>query len=1061
MRPIKLALQYFGPYEQTTVDFERFTESKLFLITGDTGAGKTTMFDGMTYALFGEGTSERKPEEMRSEFAPTTAETVVTFWFEHNGRYYRISRKPTQQLKKKRGAKSDDDTTERKAEVSLTEVDETLQVPIAAMGEKIPVVRDAIQELLHLNADQFRKIILLPQNQFREFLAAQSDDKMTILRSLFGTEVFNQFTESLKEQQKETLKQVTNLETQRDVALSQIAWDDPAIADSAPTAVEKITALTAYIARLTDIVTARETEKATATTAVAQSQERVKAAEQLHRQFELLAENTAKQQLLDEQADQINEQRQQATLLQWGNQQQSIVNDVTRYEEQLARVATELTQLATREAATTHSLSEAAATKTELLTQAADIKTAEARLTRITRTLLPNAQRLAMLITQATQLAQQRQTRQTNEAQLTTQLAELTAKEVELQTSLATVASVSSSREQLLVFATQADELQRTDERLQQAEKKIAQQADNLMRVTRQLDTAKANLKDIVAMREAKATLRRELMIKQLHSELKIGEACMVCGQIYTGEGADPHVGSTSYAEIKVAMAAVDEAETAEQQAIATEASLTTDATQTKQQYDTLAKQLASERDGFASEYNQLFTAWATVFPNNLLPDTYDTSTVQTVIAQVRQHLSDQVTKQEQLTATLATLTEEIASVKTNLARTQTQLSGITTQLAENDSEQHDLNSDGQLTIVSDYEVEQQALTEKIATYQQAVQSADEKIRSAEQTQQELSQRRLVLNQEQNSYQTALDEAKGRLGIAITDGPVADEQALQALLDRIQNQPDELIQLERQLAAYDTQRKTVATAIAQSQALTAGQERPDLSQLQAELTQKQTALAEATERLNKAEWLLEALQQQQTTILKLQTDIDAITAKSADLIKLTQAVDGNNLLHLRLEPYVLRSFLYEVLTYANEHYIGTLSGGRYQFVLSSRQAGRANQNGLDIDIYDQDGGKVRSTSTLSGGESFIAALSIALSMAEIVQRRAGGAKIDALFIDEGFGSLDSNTLNQALEALSMVEQSGRLIGVISHVESMKRQIQQQMVVTKLGDGRSRLTYRMV
>ncbi|KIU22393.1 AAA family ATPase [Weissella cibaria] len=1061
MRPIKLALQYFGPYEQTTVDFERFTESKLFLITGDTGAGKTTMFDGMTYALFGEGTSERKPEEMRSEFAPITVETAVTFWFEHNGRYYRISRKPTQQLKKKRGAKSDDDTTERKAEVSLTEVDETLQVPIAAMGEKIPVVRDAIQELLHLNADQFRKIILLPQNQFREFLAAQSDDKMTILRSLFGTEVFNQFTESLKEQQKETLKQVTNLETQRDVALSQIAWDDPAIADSAPTAVEKITALTAYIARLTDIVTARETEKAMATTAVAQSQERVKTAEQLNRQFELLAENTAKQQLLDEQADQINEQRQQATLLQWGNQQQSIVNDVTRYEEQLARVATELTQLATREAATTHSLSEAAATKTELLTQAADIETAEARLKRITRTLLPNAQRLAMLITQATQLAQQRQTLQTNEAQLTAQLAELTAKEVELQTSLATVASVSSSREQLLVFATQADELHRTDERLQQTEKKVAQQAENLMRVTRKLDTAKANLQDVIAMREAKATLRRELMIKQLHSELKIGEVCMVCGQIYTGEGADPHVGSTSYAEIKVAMAAVDEAETAEQQAIATEASLTTDATQTKQQYDTLAKQLASERDGFASEYNQFFTAWATVFPNNLLPDKYDTSTVQTVIAQVRQHLSDQVTKQEQLTATLATVTEEIASVKTNLARTQTQLSGITTQLAENDSEQHELNSDGPLSTVSDYEVEQQALTEKIATYQQAVQSADEKIRSAEQTQQELSQRRLVLNQEQNTYQTALDEAKGRLGIAITDGPVVDEQALQALLDRIQNQPDELIQLERQLAAYDTERKTVATAIAQSQALTAGQERPDLSQLQAELTQKQTASAEATERLNKAEWLLEALQQQQTTILKLQTDIDAITAKSADLIKLTQAVDGNNLLHLRLEPYVLRSFLYEVLTYANEHYIGTLSGGRYQFVLSSRQAGRANQNGLDIDIYDQDGVKVRSTSTLSGGESFIAALSIALSMAEIVQRRAGGAKIDALFIDEGFGSLDSNTLNQALEALSMVEQSGRLIGVISHVESMKRQIQQQMVVAKLGDGRSRLTYRMV
>ena len=121
---------------------------------------------------------------------------------------------------------------------------------------------------------------------------------------------------------------------------------------------------------------------------------------------------------------------------------------------------------------------------------------------------------------------------------------------------------------------------------------------------------------------------------------------------------------------------------------------------------------------------------------------------------------------------------------------------------------------------------------------------------------------------------------------------------------------------------------------------------------------------------------------------------------------------------------------------------------------SSQTVVGANQNGLDIDIYDQDAGKVRSTSTPSGGESFIAALGfIALSMAEVVQHRAGGAKIDALFIDEGFGSLDGTTLSQAMEALASVEQSGRLIGVISHVESMKQQIPQQMVVTKQGSGR--------
>jgi exonuclease SbcC len=176
-------------------------------------------------------------------------------------------------------------------------------------------------------------------------------------------------------------------------------------------------------------------------------------------------------------------------------------------------------------------------------------------------------------------------------------------------------------------------------------------------------------------------------------------------------------------------------------------------------------------------------------------------------------------------------------------------------------------------------------------------------------------------------------------------------------------------------------------------------------------------------------------------------------------LTLTQAVDGNNAKRLRLEPFILRRFLFDVLDYANHHYIGTLSGGRYQFILSDRQGGRSNQNGLDIDIYDQDGGKIRATSTLSGGESFISALSIALSMAEVVQRRAGGAKIDALFIDEGFGSLDERTLSQAMEALSLVEQSGRLVGIISHVTSMKQQIPQQLQVKKLGDGRSQLSLR--
>ena len=129
-----------------------------------------------------------------------------------------------------------------------------------------------------------------------------------------------------------------------------------------------------------------------------------------------------------------------------------------------------------------------------------------------------------------------------------------------------------------------------------------------------------------------------------------------------------------------------------------------------------------------------------------------------------------------------------------------------------------------------------------------------------------------------------------------------------------------------------------------------------------------------------------------------------------------------------LETFILRRFLYDVLEYANAHYMSVLSAGRYQFIFVRSTGWAANQNGLDIDIYDQDGGKIRTTVVHCLVVNHSLPHFQLHSMAEIVQHRAGGAKIDALFIDEGFGSLDEQTLSQAMEALSMVEQSGRLVG---------------------------------
>ena len=280
-------------------------------------------------------------------------------------------------------------------------------------------------------------------------------------------------------------------------------------------------------------------------------------------------------------------------------------------------------------------------------------------------------------------------------------------------------------------------------------------------------------------------------------------------------------------------------------------------------------------------------------------------------------------------------------------------------------------------------------------------------------------------------------------------------------MTHLQQNPDEINQLHDEIMAYQTSIKNLFSEVADLQHQIGNENHPDLEKLQGLVNEQQTFVEQQVADYTAKKAQLDQQIKIERSVQKLQDEWLAQQAAGKDLFALVQAVDGNNDKRLRLESFILRRFLYDVLEYANRHYIGVLSAGRYQFILSDRQVGRANQNGLDIDIYDQDGGKIRATSTLSGGESFIAALSIALSMAEIVQHRAGGAKIDALFIDEGFGSLDEQTLSQAMEALSMVEQSGRLVGIISHVTSMKQQIPQQLAVKKLGNGRSKLTMHML
>jgi DNA repair protein SbcC/Rad50 len=351
-------------------------------------------------------------------------------------------------------------------------------------------------------------------------------------------------------------------------------------------------------------------------------------------------------------------------------------------------------------------------------------------------------------------------------------------------------------------------------------------------------------------------------------------------------------------------------------------------------------------------------------------------------------------------------------------------------------------------------------LNQIVATYQQRLEAAQATV--------QISQLTL------SKHQTKLDDLNDRLkttqatrtqleqtiaqALAAPEAPTHDQTVLENWLEELAN--GRLTALQVQIATYRQDKERLTTEIKQLQTALTNVERPNITGIQAQLADlqahKDRALQSQTvaeQALTDAQSCLEKVQQ----IMHQQGTFAKRFAEITSLYNIMTGKDGND--HkLKLETYVVQNYLQRVLNYANDHFINLLSNNRYTFELAAEASDNRSDHGLDINVYDNETGNSRSSNTLSGGETFIAALSIALSLSEVVQSSANGVQIDALFVDEGFGSLDDETLEKAMQALETIGEN-RMVGVISHIESMKRTIGQQVLIKKMGDGRS--TVRLI
>ncbi|MFC6290787.1 AAA family ATPase [Levilactobacillus angrenensis] len=1045
MSPVTLHLEYFGPYRDATIDFTKFAATPLFLISGKTGSGKTTIFDGMCYALFNQTSGvDREAKSMRSDFATMTDTTRVTFTFTHRERRYEIVREPSQTLAKKRGT----GVHEAAASVTLTVFageDEVTQLT------KEGQVRDYLQNLLQMDGKQFAQIVLLPQGQFRRFLIAPSEDKAAVLEQLFNTTIFARWTDQLKRQLKQNEAANRQTAATQDRLLGELKWTPANQAHAQDLLANRQT---------TEILTLMASQQATTKQEVATVQKKLQAADQAHsdlvRQDEQerlflqdqqqLAQQRTEQQTLATQEPAMAQLKQRIAELEWTQQLQPQWQQRQRATQTVAQRQTQQQTAKDQLSQAQVQLAAAQQEQTRQQPLVAKLKQANTQLAQ-QQALVPVYQRVADLKQQReqAQVAVQRATAEVTTSQ--TAVTENQTAQVRRQQVVDQQATIYATQNTLAQQKATLDQQQQQLTTLQELTKNQAQLTTQQQALTMQANAAAATAKQQRALAEAKNQefLRNQIVL--LSAQLTEGSPCPVCGSEHHPHPA-PTTAAADISEDEVKQLAAT-AQQREQQA-------TQLATECKNQQERVAEQQATIQTGLRDLQQALAQPATATLAQLASVQQAAVTAYQQAIAENNQQLADLQAAQTalaQLKADAQSLATQLTQATETAKQRQSAADQLTTELA---TETKRLPADA--PTVTDFDRQLAALQQQITQDQQTLDMANQAVQQAQQTveirQTQVTQAQQELVTSQQELATAQAAVHQQL---LTQFQAAGDEQEQLVTTAIAELPT--LGANRQtLQDFQQHQAQLATSIATLVKRTQGQAAPQREQTQAKLTaakEQVTALQEQQrQRQNLAEYNTERV----TQLDQLVADQAATLKKTQELTELSGVVNGDGPnSKLGLERYVLQTYLRQILTVGN-HRLKQLTNGRYQFVIDEAQANSKKRSGLEINVYDDHVGEQRSVHTLSGGESFIASLALALALGEVIQQTTGSVDVDALFIDEGFGSLDEDALMTALESLETIEGQHRMIGIISHVSELRDQVENQLQVIANGNGESTIRY---
>ncbi|MGW3036441.1 AAA family ATPase [Streptomyces sp. NPDC001178] len=987
MRLHHLRLQAFGPFAGAhAIDFDALSADGLFLLHGDTGAGKSTIFAAICFALYGKPPGDREVL-LRSHHAPADLLTEVTLEITLAGRRLRIHRIPAQ----KRPKRSGQGETDQKPETRLSEwaVDTDGQGRWEPSSKSHQEAAAEITDLLGMSRDQFCQVVLLPQNEFTKFLHADAHGRRELLGKLFRTGRFSFIERWLNDHSRTT-------EKNRDAAradvlrlaerIHQAAGPGLTTEYTAPTPDDPHTLTEPARAWAQDLIRASHADHdkalqaaATAKEDLARQQSLESAARQLHQQqttytqaqqqLDLLNEQTSRQEELVQRRDQARRAQQVAPVLHAAD---TAADDHTRAQN-------------TERTARAHLLPEHADLDADQLETAEQRARAEAA---VLATLIPEEDTVRQLTADLERTDAERQDFAAQQRTAQDWLEEEPARRrtLEARREAARQAEEEGRRHQAALETLKI--------RLAAAERRDAHLVKTAQAEQRLADAQAA----VGQTGQAYVTIRRrrtEGMAAELAAALTDGTPCPVCGSCTHPAPAARQDGQPTRQDEEAAEALHEQAKDAQEAAAAALHQLREQAAAaTGEAGDIPLADLQAQHTTLTAEADGAMARAA------------DQGIVQEELLALDGEHAAMTEQQNTATAGLSarnadydTLTQRLTDLTTKLAAargTHPTVAAHADDLTRTaDRLKKAAEASRQLTTAA------QTLAHR--TTQATLAAKDRGLGSLA-----LAQQALLSDEDLHAIDEEITQWRETRAAhtAVLDNPALRQAAAQP--------PADLDAATAARAAADDQHAEAATA-----ASTAHTRNQDLTALAADL---------------------------KTTIQRLKP-LEQAHRTARHLAELVTGNSPSARVRMQLEAYVLAARLEEVVTAANTR-LHIMSEGRYTLSHSDHQAARGARSGLGLQITDSWTGRPRKTDTLSGGESFFASLSLALGLADVVTQEAGGNPLDTLFIDEGFGTLDEDALHKVLDVLDSLRAHDRTVGVISHVPELRRRITHRLHVRK-------------